>query len=150
MLKQSTKHLSFETCVSGDDCQEMSSVWTLWRIPLLYTCTASPVVTTTVQSLIPLFKISFTGTLKSWSRILLIWVLLPSVCHPQNVKGSLTEDFRLLAIKKNFWHRKFFNILWRCCWVPVYIHTMIFYLMFSLRCKEAVFSASVSYNTHVM
>jgi hypothetical protein len=38
----------------------------------------------------------------------------------------------------------FFNIFLRCCWVAIYTHIMIFYLMSTLKCKQADYVASVS------
>jgi hypothetical protein len=52
----------------------------------------------------------------------------------------------ILAInKKIFEIGNFFHILLRCCLVAVYTPIMfLFYLMFTLRCNQAVFVVSVS------
>ncbi len=44
----------------------------------------------------------------------------------------------------NFLRKEYLSYLQRRCWVAFYIHTMIFYLMFALRCQQADFVASVS------
>jgi hypothetical protein len=38
----------------------------------------------------------------------------------------------------------FFHILLTCCWVAVHTHIMIFYLLFTLRCRPAEFVVSIS------
>ncbi len=93
-----------------------------------------------------LFCLSSTSSRESDRRFLpsgfFPWISFPlgpwySVLAILNFIQKLAEIFDTSDNWEKFLVRNFLHILLRCCWVAVYTHIMIFYLMFILRCRQA-------------